>query len=270
MKDQKSYPGVEWLPEIYDDPPEVRITRVRGISEKLATVRANEVHAVILHPDGSFENLGVSHNLRTNTGLDWEASILGGQLPSAQGSPATATSATSLTATGTPFTASQLKGFQVWAPVTNITTAPVYGNIGANTTSVLTIDQWWTGIDGTGTTPASTNAFTIAAANGPARFVAVTTDSGAAAAGDATLATENNANGVSRSIALYAHTGAATTYTQSKTWTASGTITAIHKGGMFTCGTLAAGGIMVFETVLNADATLANGDQLAITWTVNI
>ena len=271
MTNRTSLPtGIDFLPEVHDSPPEVRINRVRGISERIAVVRANEVHAVILHPDGSFENLGISTNLRTTVGLDYEASVLGGQLPSAQGSPATATSATSITATGTPFTSNQLKGYQVWAPITGITTAPVYGNIGSNTTSVITIDQWWTGIDGAGGTPASTNAFTIAAANGPARFVALTTDAAAASASDTTLASEQNGNGVSRSIATYAHTASATTYTQSKTWTATGTITALHKGGMFTTSTLASVGIMVFETVLNADATLANGDQIAITWTVNI
>ncbi|WP_461098490.1 hypothetical protein, partial [Staphylococcus aureus] len=67
----------------------------------------------------------------------------------------------------------------------------------------------------------------------------MTTDDGAAAAGDTALASEQNANGVSRAIATYAHTRAASTYTQSKTWTASGTITALHKGGMFTTSTLA-------------------------------
>lgn len=266
----RAKPGIEVIPEMSDDPAQVRITRARGGTELLAVVRPNELHAVVIRSDGSVENLGVSYNLRTTAGLDWEAATLGGLLPGTQGSPATATSATTVTATGTPFSSNALKGFQVWMPVTGLTTAPVYGNIGQNTTSVITVDQWWTGADGVGTTPASTSAFTIAPHNGPARFIGLTTDTAAANSADTALTGEFTTLGMTRALATYAHTPGASTLTQSKTFTATGGTGAIHKAGMFTCSTLAATGIMVFETVLNADATLANGDQLALTWTVNI
>jgi hypothetical protein len=235
----------------------------------------NFVHAVIgrgpsgeFGEPGTFEDLGWAKNLKTTAGMDWLHNSMGGGLPTGgQGSPATASSATSLTGTGSVWTAHALQGMQVVAPVTNITTAPVYGNIGDNTTNVLTVDQWWTGADGAGGTPASTNAFTIVANRGPARFMALTTDTGAPAVGDTTLASEQNANGVARALATFAHTPGATTFTQYKIWTATGTITALHKAGLFTSGTLASVGILVADTALNADATLANGDTLAVTWT---
>lgn len=234
----------------------------------------NWVHAVIgrnspeFGKPGTFEDLGWSKNIKTTVGMDWLHNSMGGVLPTGgQGSPATASSATSLTGTGSVWTVDQLKGFRVFAPVTNITTAPVYGNIGTNTTNVLTIDQWWTGADGVGTTPASTNAFILAPGTQPARFMALTTDVGAPAVGDTTLASEQNANGVARALATFAHTGGTTTFTLTKTWTASGTITALHKAGLFTSGTLASVGILVADTVLNADATLASSDTLQVTWT---
>jgi hypothetical protein len=37
---------------------------------------------------------------------------------------------------------------------------------------------------------------------------------------------------------------------------------------MFTAATLTAVGLMVFETVLNADANVISGDSLQVTWTV--
>ena len=230
--------------------------------------RANFVHTRITRADGRVEDGGWRHNLKTTVGMDWLHNAMGGVLPTGgQGSPATATGASSFTATGTPWTVNQLAGMRAVFPVTGLTTAPVYGNIISNTTSVATIDQWWTGADTTGTTPASTNAFIILPGQAPARYVALTTDTGAPAVGDTALTSEQNANGVSRALAAFAHTGGTTTFTLSKTWTASGTITALHKAGLFTSGTAAGGGILVADTVLNANATLANGDQLALTWT---
>lgn len=262
-------PVVEALPAVHDDPAQVLITRPRGGVERIAVLKPNEVHAVIIRRDGSIEDLGVAHNLRTNDGADVQSGAMGGSLFT-QGSPATASSATSITATGTPYTSNALKGARVVVPITNLTTTPVYGNIGSNTTSVITVDQWWTPADGVGTTPASTSAFIILPGHGPARFIGLTTDTAAASASDSSLTSELTTNGMTRALATYAHSAAATSYTQSKTFTATGSTGAIHKAGMFTAGTLTAGGLMLFETVLNADATLANGDQLALTWTVNI
>ena len=160
---------------------------------------------------------------------------------------------------------------RVYASVTGVTTPPVYGNIVSNTTSVATIDQWWTATDGTGTTPASTNGFIIGAGGGPAfRFMGLTTDAGAASASDTALASEQTTNGGNRQLATYAHTYGNSTYTLTKAFAITGTITAIHKGGLFPHNSQAGTGPVVFETVLNQDATVGNGDTLTVTWTVTL
>ena len=196
MENRGKSPQVEVL--ALDDGASVQITRGRKVHE-VVRLGTNNVHAIITHPDGSLEDLGVSENLLTNIGRDMLSELMGGRIPSGGvGSPATATSATSITATGTPWTASNLAtpqlgivGMRIYAPVTNITTAPVYGNVVSNTTSVATIDQWWTAADGVGTTPASTNAFILGAGGGPAyRFMGLTTDSGAASAASTALTSE--------------------------------------------------------------------------------
>lgn len=247
-------------------------------TDRTVRLGPNFVHAFITHPDGTITDLGVSENLLTNIGRDVFHQWIGGAIPAGGvGSPATATSATSITATGTPWTASNLatpqlglSGFRVYAPVTNITTAPVYGNIVSNTTSVATIDQWWTAADGVGTTPASTNAFIIGAGGiSSVRFMALTTDSGAASASDTALATEITTNGGGRGLATYAHTMGAATSTLQKAYTITGTLTAIHKMGLF-CHNTASTGPVVFETVLNADATVVNGDTLTVTDTITV
>lgn len=244
--------------------------------EKKIRLGPNQVHAVITHPDGSFDDLGISYNLLTNIGRDVWSGAMGGFIPAGgAGSPATATSATSITATGTPWTASNLgtpqlglAGLRVYASVTGITTPPVYGNIVSNTTSVATIDQWWNAADGTGTTPAATNAFIIGA-GGPFsfRFMGLTTNAGAASAADTVLTGEITTNGANRSLATYAHTFGNATFTLIKAFAIGGTFTGIHKMGIF--GTVAQAGAdpVVFEAVLNQDATVGNGDTLTVTET---
>lgn len=254
------------------------ITRGRKTETRLR-MGPNSVHAFITHPDGSITDLGESHNLLTNIGRDWLAAAIGGFIPAGgAGSPATATSATSITATGTPWTASVfgtpqlgLAGMRVYASVTGIGTPPVYGNIGSNTTSVATIDQWWTAADAVGTTPASTNGFIIGAGGlASARFMALTTDTSAASATSTALTTEATTFGASRALATYAHTMGAATFTLQKAYSITGTLTAIHRMGLFTAATLTATGILVFETVLNQDATVGNGDTLTVTDTITV
>lgn len=252
-----------------------------GSYEQLRRVRMgpNHVHAFITRQDGSIQDLGVSLNLLTNIGRDVFHQWIGGGIPAGgAGSPASATSSTSITATATPWTASNLAtpqlglaGLRVYASVTAISTAPVYGNIVSNTTSVATIDKWWTAVDGTGTTPASTNAFIIGAGGvASIRFMALTTDSGAASAADTVLATEITTAGCGRALATYAHTMGQATSTLQKAFSVTGTLTSIHKMGLFCCLTSAGADPMVFETVLNVDATVANGDTLTVTDTITV
>jgi len=250
-------------------------------TEQTIRVGTNIVHAFITHPDGTITDLGLSENLLTNIGRDVFHQWIGGAIPAGgAGSPATATSATSFTATSTPWTASNLatpqlglSGFRAYFPVTNITTAPVYGNIVSNTTSVATIDQWWTATDGTGTPPASTNAFIIGAGGiSSVRFMALTTDSGAASASNTALTSEilvGAGNGAHRQLATYAHTMGAATSTLQKAFTITGSLTAIHRMGLF-CHNTANTGPLVFETVLNADATVVSGDTLTVTDTITV
>lgn len=236
----------------------------------------NHVHAHVQRSDGSWENLGVSTNLLTNIGRDWWAQSWGAI--KVQNGPATATSATTLTGTGSTWTASNLAspelgnaGMRVYVPVTGLTTAPVYGNIVSNSTSVLTVDQWWNASDTTGTTPSSTAGFIIAPGGiAAARFVALTTNSGAANAADTTLTSEITTAGCGRALGTYAHTMGASTLTLTKAFSVTGTLTAVHKAGLFTCLTSAGADPMIYETVLNADATVANGDTLTLTWTLTL
>lgn len=256
----------------------VSIIREHRTLEKMR-LGPNAVSAIIVHPDGDVENLGVSSNLLTNIGRDLWSDALGAKIPAGGGAgPATGSSATSLTGTGSVWTASNqgtpqlgLLGLRVYAPITSTAVAPVYGNIGSNTTNVITVDQWWTAADGVGTTPSSTTAFILGAGGPPSpRFMALTTDAAAANATDTALASENNANGCSRSLATYAHTYGAATMTLQKAYSITGTITAIHKMGLFSTSTLTSVGVLMFESVLNADATVVNGDTLTVTDTITL
>jgi hypothetical protein len=270
MRDRIHMPGgIEVLPEVHDEPPEVRIWRPRGLSERIAVVRANELHALIIRADGTVEDLGVSHNLRTTVGLDWESNILGGNLPVVLGA-ATSITANSVTKTAAGWTVDAFKGMRVVMPVTGVTTEPVYGNIGTNSATVITVDQWSKSDDTVGTTPAGTNAMLLLPGMGPARYIGITSDATTPAAADTALTSELNANGLARSLSVYAHTPGASSYTRTKTWTMSGAgPTSVVRAGMFTAGTLAAGGLMIFSTNLNTSASLSLNDQLALTWTVN-
>jgi len=256
-----------------DDAVRMQAIRRRFLGEELK-FGPNLVHAYIGRGEsgafgrpGSFEDLGWSHNLKTTIGMDWLHDVMGGRLPAGGiGSPNTAVTATSITATGTPWTVNQLAGFRVVSSVTGITTSPVYGNIVSNTSSVATIDQWWTGADAVGTTPAAANGFSIVPGGlQSARFIGITTNVAAPAVGDTALTGEETTGGLARALATYAHTGGAVTFTLSKTFAASATFTNEHKCGLFT--SLTGTGILVADPNLNADATLASGDSLAITWT---
>jgi hypothetical protein len=231
----------------------------------------NEVHAVVIHPDGSWMDSGVSHNLITTAndgGRDQVAAMLGGKLGfGVSGTIATASSATSLTATGTPFVASAYIGCIVVAEES--TNAPVHGTIISNTTSVLTIDAWRNGDDSTGNTPGATANYHIVAGNASARYIALTENAGAANAADTALTGEITTGGCGRALGTYAHTLGAATLTLTKSFSVTGTFPAIHKAGLFQVST-ASSSIMSFETVLNADANVVNGDTLQVTWTITI
>lgn len=205
---------------------------------------------------------------RTNVGSDLTAAGQGGDTVGYSG-VATAISATSLTATGTPWVASAYVGHIVVAT----TTVLCYGVVTANTTSVLTVDRWSIAATPAGTaatTPSSTTPFIILPGNAPAFFMGLTANTSAASASDTTLASEIVTAGLTRKIAVYAHTLGTSVYTLTGSYTAqAGDVpVTVHKIGVFTS---IAGGIMDYEAVLNADATLsATGDPLTVTYTLTV
>jgi hypothetical protein len=246
----------------------VQITRGRLV-EQAVTLGPNQVHAVILRKDGSIEDLGISENLLTTVGRDLLAAGLGN--PTGKDGAFTATSATSGTPAGGGMTTDQYKGWRVFSPVTGLTTAPVYGNIGSNSSTVLTVDGWWVGTSDTmtGTTPAATNGYHIQPST-IARFMGLTENASAASAASTVLTGEITTGGANRAKATYAHTPAAATYTLTNTFSITASFPAIHRAGLFTAANTTAAGVLVFETVLSADANVVSGDSLAVTWTVTL
>jgi hypothetical protein len=109
----------------------------------------------------------------------------------------------------------------------------------------------------------------------PAAFMALTANSGAAASGDTALTGEitTAGGGLIRKLCSFAHTAGTTTYTEAATFTANGTDSlpvTVAKVGMFPTLT-GATGIMVFETLMSATATLTvSGDQVTNTQTVTL
>jgi hypothetical protein len=229
--------------------------------------KAHEVHALIIHPDGSTEDLGISHNLLTNSGRDLWAAAFGALGVNNGANVATGSSATSLTDSGEAWTTDQFKGWTVVAEES--TNTPVHGNIGSNTATALTVDAWWNADESAGTTPGTTANYAIYPTCRP-RFMALTENASAASASNTALTGEITTGGASRARATYAHTGGTNTYTMTKTFTISASFPAIHRMGMFTASTLTATGIMVFEAVLNADANVISGDSLQVTQTVTL
>ena len=240
------------------------LVRGRTVEEKFR-LGPNAVHAIIFHEDGSYTDLGVSHNLLTNSGRDLVAAGLGTKGPAAN--TATGTSATSLTDTGEAWTTDQFKGWTVFAEES--TNNPVFGNIGSNSATVLTIDQWWGPDDASETTPGATADYIILPTCRP-RFMGLTENASAASATDTVLTGEITTGGANRQVTTYAHTGGTATFTLQKSYSITASFPAIHKMGLFTASNTTAAGIMVFETVLNADANVISGDTLQVTDTVTI
>lgn len=252
----------------FADHSEVSVVRGRT-TEHTFKLGPNQVSAMIFHADDTITDLGISYNLLTTVGRDLVAAAIGNAPP--KDGALTASSATSATPAGGGMTVDAYKGWRVFCPVTALTTAPVYGNIGSNSATVLTVDGWWEGTADTmtGTTPAATNGYQIIPTCLP-RFMALTENAGAAAAGDTVLTGEITTGGANRQLATYAHTGAAATFTLVKSYSISASFPAIHKMGLFTAGNATAAGILVFETVLNADANVISGDTLQVTDTVTL
>lgn len=249
-----------------DDSWGIKIKRGRAFEQSVHH-GPNIWTAIVTHPDGTYD-ISQGQNLLTTVGRDLIAAAYGNF--AGKDGALTASSATSATPSGGGMTVDAYKGHRVFCPVTALTTAPVYGNIGSNSATVLTVDGWWVGTADTmtGTTPASTNGYHIQPAV-LARFMGVSAEGTAPAAGDTVLATEQTANGLGRAKAAYAHTGGAATYTLINSYSVTGSVT-VHKGGLFTAANTTAAGVLVFEALLNADAIVTSGDTLQVTATITL
>lgn len=106
-----------------------------------------------------------------------------------------------------------------------------------------------------------------------ADYIALTANATAPAAGDTTLTAEiaTASGGLVRAQATYAHTGGASTYTLTKTFTANGSDSlpvTVAKIGVFNASSA---GKMPWESLLSPTATLsASGDALTITETITV
>ena len=104
-----------------------------------------------------------------------------------------------------------------------------------------------------------------------ANYLAVTEDTGAAAAGDTTLASEITTNGLARALVTgsggtVTHTSGTNSTVFDHTYTASGTFTAVQKAGTFNASS---SGTMVHEGTFTS-AALVSGDKLEIIYTLNL
>ena len=101
-----------------------------------------------------------------------------------------------------------------------------------------------------------------------AGYVAVSSGTTNETSSSTTLETEIATSGLSRADATTkTHTNDSNSSTIEHTFTASGTLTAVHKSGTFN----AASGVTLCHVAnFTADATLVSGDTLKVTWTLNL
>jgi hypothetical protein len=214
-----------------------------------------------------------------NLGRDHQAGAIGGDLAGVTGT-ATSTAATTLTNTGASFptAGAGLAGHVVVAGSSAATFR--YGVIISNTATVLTIGEWLDPASpgAAASTPAGTSPYIVLPGGAPAWYMALGTNTSAPAGADTltNLSEVNNAGGgLNRKLATYAHTAGAASYTLTAAYTANASDSATFGVAIHKIATLAtltpATGRIVFETVLNADATLnVSGDQLTVTQTVTL
>ena len=99
-----------------------------------------------------------------------------------------------------------------------------------------------------------------------ARWIGVSADTTAPAAGDTTLTAEIVGGGFTRAVGTYAHTGSTSTYTISLTFTAASTAT-LFKYGLFNAIT---SGTLCFESAIPNTPTLVSGDTMSVVATVSL
>lgn len=102
-----------------------------------------------------------------------------------------------------------------------------------------------------------------------ANYIGVTTDSTTPSASDTALASEATTNGMARAQATtITHTTGTNVSTLAKTFTATGTVTALAKAALFNAAGPPVNGTMVHEALFAATVTLQSGDSVTVTWTI--
>lgn len=213
--------------------------------------------------------------MRVNSGADIQAR----QMASTEGLSGTASASSATTLTGTGFSASSgtntghVGKIVAVGPNASGTGSIVFGIIISNTTTVLTVDQWYNPTTlAVGTTPNATATFQILPGGISAFYMALTTNATAASATDIALTEELSGSGWTRAQCTYAHTTGASTYTLTKTFTsADATPRTINKMAIFNA--LSNGGTaaqMLFESAITSPPTLVSGDTITVTETVTI
>jgi hypothetical protein len=231
--------------------------------------------------------------LSTN-GRDAVARLVGGDTLSAIGT-ATGSTTTSLTDSGASFTASSggppaLGGLVGHIVIAGSTAANLtYGVIISNTGQALTIDQWHTvtAPETAATTPSATAPYVVLPGGSPCFYMGISVATRVFTAADTVLTNDGSTvselwfsgGGLRRRLASWSHTGGTATYALANTFTANGSDTlpqTIAKIGVFqhyvnTTVTTSNSGILLFQTLLSATATLsASGDNVLCTDTVTI
>jgi hypothetical protein len=212
--------------------------------------------------------IGLMLATKTNAGLDLEWNTAIGIAAGYTGT-ATATSATSLTATGTPWGVNAFSGMTVFA-------GSAYGYIVSNTSSVLTVDRWYNPASPGGavaSVPGSTSVFVIMPQSPPSQFMGLTANATAVGTGDTTLPSEitTAGGGLIRKVGTLAHTAGGATGTITGVFTANGSDSlpvTIAKMGIGP--SLLSAANQLFQTILTpSTATLsAVSDQVTVTDTV--
>jgi len=224
----------------------------------------NQVHAGVTHADGSYTDYGISENLLCTDGRDLIAASMGAAMVASN--TATAVTATSLTDSGETWTVNAYKGWTVWC---DTAAGPVFANIGSNSATVLTVDDWQSADGTSATDPTGTPVYSIMPSCRPI-YMGITAEASAASAASTVLTTEQTANGLARVKCTYAHSDDAATFTLAAAWTATGTVASLHRIGLFTAANTTAAGVLVFESVLNADVSVVADDNISVTDTVTL
>lgn len=235
-----------------------------------------DTYHTLAGPPGVVPMLGATMQI-TQNGRDIVARGVGGGQVGFTGQ-ATGSSSTSLTDSGASWTSNQWAGCRVFASVS--ATQMVFGIIVSNTSTALTVDQWYTIATpggAAGSTPSSTATFVITDGNAPAWFVGISTSSTAPAGSPpdthSSLTSEiaTSGGGLIRKIAPYAHTASANTWTYTPVYTANGTDSlpaVIASYGVFDSMVVGATPTMLYYNTISPTATIAaSGDQLTLTIT---